>query len=297
MTKDEDRLSAEEHKGELDEIFEENIASKPSNEKPRAVILAGQPGSGKGFLARSVKEEFLHQNREAVVINPDDLREFHHRYNAHVKSDPYSAASKVHYDSSLWAEELRDEAIKNKKDLLVDGTLSNPEKADNLVNQLKSKGYEIEVRALAVQKEKSELGIYKRFEDDYSDPEKLERWTPEEIHDQAYEGTPKSLDTVEKNHPDVRISVHSRGKMVLYDNVASDGKNEYASAKVALEDERTRPFEKEEITDLRKSWHSVKNKAKARNAEKEYLRKIDEKIEKTKGLKPVKEKQSSMEIS
>lgn len=67
-----DQLDSETHA----RIFEEKIASprllqKASYEHPKAIILGGQPGSGKGGLARAANNELADT---AVTIDPDNLR-------------------------------------------------------------------------------------------------------------------------------------------------------------------------------------------------------------------------------
>ncbi|RMH89100.1 hypothetical protein EBB59_10930 [Lysobacter pythonis] len=71
-----DRLDPELHA----RVFEEQIvpksllSQKGSHEHPKAIILGGQPGAGKGGLARSAELEL---RDDIVKIDPDALREYH----------------------------------------------------------------------------------------------------------------------------------------------------------------------------------------------------------------------------
>ena len=55
------------------------------------------------------------------------------------------------------------DARDQNKNIILDGTLKDPDKAETLVRDFKRSGYEVEVRAMAVSKETSELGVYERL--------------------------------------------------------------------------------------------------------------------------------------
>jgi len=65
-------------KGETDRILRESVIPESgldqlnSHEKPRAIVLAGQPGAGKGNLIRALRQEF---SRDILVVDPDELRD------------------------------------------------------------------------------------------------------------------------------------------------------------------------------------------------------------------------------
>ncbi|RMH89103.1 hypothetical protein EBB59_10950 [Lysobacter pythonis] len=71
-----DRLDPQTHA----RIFTENIAPKSglfeasSQVKPKAIILGGQPGAGKGGLVKAAKTELAF---DVVPIDPEVLREYH----------------------------------------------------------------------------------------------------------------------------------------------------------------------------------------------------------------------------
>ena len=69
-------LSYDEHRRVFSEeiIPKSGLLEKSSFQHPKAIILAGQPGAGKGSLARAATMEL---NRDVVKVDPDELREFH----------------------------------------------------------------------------------------------------------------------------------------------------------------------------------------------------------------------------
>ncbi|HEX5739879.1 MAG TPA: zeta toxin family protein, partial [Hydrogenophaga sp.] len=79
MSGDHLRLPTELHK----QVLDQEILSAPNyarvtggHQTPRAIILAGQPGAGKGSLARVAEGEF---QGNTAIIDPDELRDFHPR--------------------------------------------------------------------------------------------------------------------------------------------------------------------------------------------------------------------------
>lgn len=53
-----------------------NLDLAASQQRPAAVILGGQPGSGKDGLARTAQLEF---GSDVITVDPDELRRFHPR--------------------------------------------------------------------------------------------------------------------------------------------------------------------------------------------------------------------------
>lgn len=81
-----------------------------AQEKPRAILLGGQPGSGKSELARMAQHE-LSQNGRAVVIDADKLRERNPVYQALSITDPKNAADLTHKEAAEWARQRFEEQV------------------------------------------------------------------------------------------------------------------------------------------------------------------------------------------
>ncbi|BDU18995.1 zeta toxin family protein [Dyella sp. GSA-30] len=78
---------------------------------------------------------------------------------------PLTWSGHTHPDASQWAGELREAAIEQKKNLIVDTTLANGDHAVALINHLQANGYDVEVRAMAAHRLESELGVDERLPD------------------------------------------------------------------------------------------------------------------------------------
>ncbi|WP_295861155.1 zeta toxin family protein [uncultured Xanthomonas sp.] len=198
-------------------IFEENVLKdfdgKSSLECPNAVILAGQPGAGKGWLARAARDEM---RNDVVLVDPDELREFHPQVNGFRNAHPYTWSGLTHPDASQWAEELLKATVDGKKNLIFDTTLSNGEWSAGLIKDLQARGYEVEVRAMAAHKLESELGVEVRFTDAL-DEKGHGRYVPEGARYAIYDKLPASLEIVQQQTT-APIRLFNREGVELYDS-------------------------------------------------------------------------------
>ncbi len=188
-------LSDREHEQIRQDIRAEYLAGTSAQQKPRAIILAGQPGAGKSGLSAAARDE-LKPRGGVVTVDTDALRANHPDYLPLMQRNDRYAADRVQKDAGQWADELTEDAVDGRRNIIIDGTLKNPEKAETLCRNLRRQGYEVEVHALAVAREDSLQGVHGRYERPKSQGEPG-RWVPEHIHDQAYDGLPRSLQRLE----------------------------------------------------------------------------------------------------
>lgn len=246
---------AEIHKRHVAEI----VTQAPKSDKPVVIILAGQPGAGKSGLRGNAERHFAKNNMaEPVVVDIDELRLSHPEYRRFVAEDSRSASTKVQYDAGKWGRDLIEESRRQNKNIIIDGTLRSKENAEDLVSKFKKSGYEVEIHAIAVAREDSEMGVYYRHEYSKSRHKFDERWVPEDVREQAYNGMPQSIKHLEDSEnslakPD-RIAVFGRGRddegnpKRLYDSVDPvDGQS--ATASEAIDQERARKRTEYEIKD------------------------------------------------
>ena len=111
--------------GELAEAYElilrEHLverAERDPSERPIAVVVAGQPGSGKGQLGERAFERLVEAGRAPVHVDTDLLRAYHREYPRLVaedaKHDPlaerrgleHNAASLVQPEAGRWRGQL-----------------------------------------------------------------------------------------------------------------------------------------------------------------------------------------------
>jgi predicted ABC-type ATPase len=241
------KLDAELHKKIFDEQIVTVLNHVESQRKPRAIILAGQPGAGKGNVAAAALREF---GQQAVVVDPDQMRDFYPGVRDLKASNPYSWADKTHEDASQWAKELRAGAIDQQKNLIIDTTLGKYESAKGLVSELREKGYEVEIRALATHRLESELGVEARFSATMGTLGHG-RYVPAHIQEEVYAKLPSNLDQLRKADG-VPIRIFDREGTELYDSKKHD-----APPGVSLKAEREHRLESvDRSRQLAEGWNS-----------------------------------------
>lgn len=195
MVEERDELAPDVHESRRRALSEIHLNFPTRVDRPKAIILAGQPGAGKTKMRKEAVESF-DAKEGFVAIDTDELRASHPRYKTFAKENDRTAAARVQKDASQWSDELIQDTIDARCNLLVDGTLKTPDNARSLCTQLKENGYEVEIRALAVPIEDSEMRIYSRYE---RQREELGtgRWVPKGIQHEAYPGMVESLRVVE----------------------------------------------------------------------------------------------------
>jgi len=189
------------------------LAQKVAHERPKAIILGGQPGAGKGNLARAAEVEL---RGDAVKIDPDALRDYHPRVNEFRASNPYSWPGLTHNDASAWADELRQAATAGRKNFIFDTTLSHGTWTADLINDLQKKGYNVEVRVVAAHKLESEYGVDNRYSGKL-DRDGHGRYVPEGARAAIYDKVPASLDIIH-SQTSAPIRIFNREGRELYDS-------------------------------------------------------------------------------
>lgn len=189
------------------------LDSFSSHEHPMAIILAGQPGAGKGSLGKTVRHEL---SNDVLTVDPDELRDYYPGAGQLRRESPYDWSRHTHADAGQWADELREAAVTGRKNFIFDTTLSNGQWTAGLIKDLQSQGYEVEVRVMAAHKLESELGVDQRFTSNL-DKKGHGRYVPEGARDAIYAKVPASLDTIQANI-DVPIRIFNREGAELYDS-------------------------------------------------------------------------------
>ncbi len=181
------------------------------NKRPFAFFLAAQPGSGKTVLRNHILDN-SHIEHSTLVINTDELREYHPKYRE-LLSHPINFASApylVNPDSVKWTEQLRKDGITGRYNLLFDVTLGgNSEYYIKSMNELKSLGYTVHVDILAVKQELSRLGIHMRYERQLAS-EGSGRFVSMSVHDINYKNLTTNLTDVISSVDLDMVSVYKR---------------------------------------------------------------------------------------
>lgn len=170
-----------------------------------AFILGGQPASGKSKLANVVMAQFPNEN--FLFVNGDIYREFHPQLMELI-NDPKTYSEKTQIFSNIFTENLIQEAIKNKYNIIVEGTMRNPQTPLNTAKLFKENGFKVEALAISAPSIFTELGLYNRYQEEIN----IQGWgrlADINSYYSAVEGLPQSLDTLYKEKAVDKIHLYS----------------------------------------------------------------------------------------
>ncbi|MDR1371120.1 MAG: zeta toxin family protein [Dysgonamonadaceae bacterium] len=150
---------------EVREIFESQkyrlLCSCKTDNNPTAVILGGQPACGKSNLTIRIKQE--NPSKSFLTINGDLYREYHPGGNWMKKNDTENYSTKTQNFSNIFTEKLIEEAIRNKFNVIVEGTMRKMNVPINTARNFKRNGFDVQAFVIAVHPIITELGIYRRY--------------------------------------------------------------------------------------------------------------------------------------
>lgn len=138
MDKFSEKVSNTDFKNAYDDIYSYLIEGQTLLKQKRAYILGGQPGSGKSnyFIDNSEAEN-------CVILNGDDYRKFHPRYDDIVCSDVQSIPDRTQEFCNTVIEQLIDDFSQEGYNMIIEGTLRNPDVPIKTCAELKSKEYNV----------------------------------------------------------------------------------------------------------------------------------------------------------
>ena len=120
-----------------------NMGSTAGKPVPKAIILAGAPGAGKGFVLKGLNLGGLQ------VLNIDNTY-IENLKKANVSLDLKNASAEERSKQAIAMADANKEfkgkvekTIEGKKSFILDGTAASYKKTEELVNELKKAGYEV----------------------------------------------------------------------------------------------------------------------------------------------------------
>ena len=206
---------SETSKAFFDKIFKYNVAQS----KPTIVLVAGQSGAGKSKVAKLVKEE-LKNKGGFIHVDADRMREL-------IPNNRNFPSEQTQNDAGKLVSALRNLATDSHFNIIEEGTFRDSESVRSFINNLKNKGYKVEMVALSVPKEQSLLSIYERYEEQISSNSKNARMVPPSYHEKAFNGFNQTIKELESEFS--RVRVINRSGQILFD---SDNKNSLSAHEI-----------------------------------------------------------------
>ncbi|MCU7559122.1 zeta toxin family protein [Riemerella anatipestifer] len=174
-------------------------------DKPLAFILGGQPASGKSNLANTIIRQ--NPDKRFLFVNGDIYRSFHPQAKDLIK-DPHTYSEKTQIFSNFFTEELIKEAIKNKYNIIVEGTMRNPQVPLNTAKMFKENGFYVEALAISAPAIFTEIGLYTRYQEEINF-QGVGRLADIKSHHSAVEGILNSLDALYDKKVVDKIQIYS----------------------------------------------------------------------------------------
>ena len=205
-------LSEEEFKQVYLKLKETVTKDKHPVKFPIAIILGGQPGSGKSNLYSIARQRF---SNNIVELDCDAFRIFHPYYHQIKKFFGKDDAIKTNPFIFKAVDLLIEELSTEKYNLIIESSLNSPNSALNIGRNLPPKRYKVELQIMATSKYISWQGTIDRYNEEVKKGGSP-RAVSKEFHDEVVENICNSLDVVKKSGLMSNIIIYDRNKICLY---------------------------------------------------------------------------------
>lgn len=125
----------------ITKLMTEGVAPVKTTETPEALLMMGGPGSGKSSIIQTVMDP--RELKNMVVADPDAIKNMLPSYQAGVAKGDKDIAAKTHAESKKINSSVVDQTIISRRNLLYDATGANKKEYSDLIQKLKTAGYQI----------------------------------------------------------------------------------------------------------------------------------------------------------
>jgi UDP-N-acetylglucosamine kinase len=202
--------SAEEYQKAYNAIYTSITMCAHKQDGKCAYVLGGQPGSG--------KSTFYSGNESLdgyIAINGDQYRRYHPRYLDIIKYDLDNYANRTQPFVNRVVEQLINDLSAKGYNIIIEGTLRNPEVPIKTCDLLKSKGYDPKLVIVACDAEQSWRSTIYRAQLMQEIGEKP-RLVPIDKYNAIVNNLPESLEIIANRKCFSSISIISRDNELLY---------------------------------------------------------------------------------
>jgi Zeta toxin len=161
--------------------------------QPIAIILGGQPASGKTELLKYVQNN-VYPNKEFVIINGDEYRALHPRSVEIAIEHGKNYADITQSFANDLVKFMKEHCIKKRYNFILESTFRNIKVIKETSVELKKEKYKTAIHALSVPYWDSILGIFERYEGQF-ELTGFGRFSPLATHNEAFKALPQNLKT------------------------------------------------------------------------------------------------------
>jgi hypothetical protein len=222
---------------------------------PVLSLFGAQQGAGKSQAIVARQQEA--DGQDLIPLSPDDLRPLHPRYEEVLATHPLLMKDATAQATTAWMAMCHTHAQTHGYGLILEGTLKDPKALLATAEAYASRGYRVELTALAVRQELSRLSTLDRYLPAFDAAPG--RWVYPDRHDHAYRTIPGAVTAAEAAAQVHKVRVTNRAGDDLFTNVR-DSDGTWARDPVAaevIEAERARPFAPAEAQQWMRLSHRV----------------------------------------
>lgn len=161
-------------------------------------------------------------NNNIISLNGDDFKEYYPNYLKLLKIDPDKTSDIVQPYSNYVVDRLKEDMIAKGLNVMVEGTMRNPDTPLKTAEQFTQHGYKAEAHVISVNEYASQASCIERYERDLNSTGSG-RSVKLESHDEAYSKIPATLEALSRSEQISNITVYNRNGDVIAD--LSNGDN------------------------------------------------------------------------
>jgi UDP-N-acetylglucosamine kinase len=261
------QLEKSEHIDIFSRIEKRLLQGIKSQKNPFFIIVGGQPGCGKSTRCDIIRSQ-LPESEKVLVVNIDQLRHYHPKYNFLNRQNDKLAALYTGQDAGVWADMLINKAARKRYNMVYESTLKNTEVLLFITKELKEKaGYDVSLQIMIVKPEFSQVSTYLRYEQ-IKAAQGYGRYVIPKYHDDSFNNIPKALQAIKEQGLVSKIELYTRDKPLFQGDYRKENIVAIANA------EYNRPLTPEEKQCVRESWDDVQRLMLKRNCQIDELKEI-----------------------
>ena len=229
----------EDHRRIFEEQRRQQISERKASGKPKAIILCGQPGSGRSSQIPMIMREF--SGSGAVLLEENEMQD--------------------------QSQSLFEETLHGRKNLVIKATLPD----DEMLKKLREEGYSTSIYVVSAHERESLLSLYQKYEGQLAtrgigDKPKIAE------HDEIYRKLPEALQRIEDEGLADEVLIRDSKGNEIYRNHQENGRWEQEpQSSEALEVSRNRAWTPEEVGKYQEDWQKVIRSMLARGASPQEL--------------------------
>lgn len=187
---------------------EKNITPQ---QNPVSVILGGQPGAGKSFGSEKISNNL---NGNVLIINGDEFRAYHSHFEKIGDIYGKDLANKTQDFSNAMVNRVKNEAVNNRFNVIIEGTFRTIQTPLNELNNLKKIGYRTGVVICTCPKKVSWESTIKRG-DEQKEKGLPPRYVSKESHDSTVNNLSSNVEYVYQSGKPDFLEVYSRSEKLF----------------------------------------------------------------------------------